>query len=1005
LFIAAEMASGQTGPTITQDITNQTVFAGFNAVFSIGVSGTGPFDYAWQQNGTNLPTNIINTVAGGGTVYPGDGGAATNANLHFVADVAVDTSGDLFVVDQTSNRIHKVTSNGIMTLVAGNGTGGFTGDGGAATNAELGQPSAVAVDLTGNLFIADSGNSRIRKVGTNGIIRTVAGNGSAGYGGDGGPATNASLDLVFSTIYRAGVVVDADGTLFIGDTANNRIRKVGTNGIITTIAGKGGQSFFGDGGPATNAYLSDPTALALDGNGNLFVADSINQRVREIDTNGIINTVAGGGSGGLGGAATNFVLEEPFGLAFDADGNLFISVYFFDDIRRKSNEGFVYQVWTNGIISLIAGSAIGSGAPPYGDGGPASDAFLEVVGGIAVDAGDELFISDGSHDRVRKVNLGGPVLTLNNLTTNNVGTYDVIVTGPYGSVTSSVVSLTVLVPATITVQPQNQFVAVGSNATLNVAATGTPPLNYQWYFDSAALTGQTNCTLALTALSPTNSGSYQVIVTNLYGSVTSSVASLSIGFSPQIIGLPPTQAAVLGGNTVLTAAVSGTGPFDYQWQLNGTNLLARTISTFAGAATNALGDGGPATNADLFNPNGIAIDVNGNLYIANTGLNRIRKIGTNGIVTTVAGGGNNNPGNGGLATQANLDGPFGLAVDATGNFFIFDYLNGVTCRVGTNGIISAWSTNALHFPGGLAVDINDDLFCSYEYRVVGEFLTNGTSIAFAGDGSPGYSGDGGAATNAELSEPAGLTLDAGGNLFIADKGECRVRRVGTNGVITTVAGNGYSGFYGDGGLATNAELNAPVGVAVDPNGNLFIADTGNNRIREVTTNGIITTIAGNGAAAFSGDGGAATSAALNQPSDVAVDAFGNLYISDTGNNRIRLAAQGPAFAFTNLSYTNNGNYDLVVSSPYGSVTSSVVALTVFSPPQNLSASLSPAQGVQFQFTGTQGIDYVLLAATNLTPPILWQPIVTNIADTNGNWTYTDTNALANPARFYRAMLP
>jgi hypothetical protein len=172
----------------------------------VTVSGPGPFTYQWQQNGTNLPDNIINTVAGGGTVYPGDGGPATNADLISVVDVAVDTSGDFFFVDQTSNRIHKVAGNGMMSLVAGSGANGFSGDGLAATNADLSHPSGVAVDSTGNLFITDSGNSRIRKVGTNGIIRTVAGNGSAGYGGDGGPATNASLDLV-TTFLSSGVVL------------------------------------------------------------------------------------------------------------------------------------------------------------------------------------------------------------------------------------------------------------------------------------------------------------------------------------------------------------------------------------------------------------------------------------------------------------------------------------------------------------------------------------------------------------------------------------------------------------------------------------------------------------------------------------------------------------------------------------------------------------------------------------------------------------------------------
>jgi hypothetical protein len=246
-------------------------------------------------------------------------------------------------------------------------------------------------------------------------------------------------------------------------------------------------------------------------------------------------------------------------------------------------------------------------------------------------------------------------------------------------------------------------------------------------------------------------------------------------------------------------------------------------------------------------------------------------------------------------------------------------------------------------------------------------------------------------------------VDASDNLYIADSGNNRLRKVGTNGIISTVAGNATNGYWGDGGAATNAELNYPAGVALDPVGNLFIVDRLNNRIREIATDGLITTAAGNGTAAFSGDGGAATNACVNEPSGMAVDSSGDLFIADTGNNRIReVINPGPTLQLTNISAANAGAYDVVVANAYGSVTSRVAVLTVALPP--LAASLNGGQGVQLQFRGAPGSIYALQTATSLAAPINWQPVFTNAADTNGNWTFT-TNSLAPSARFYRLTIP
>jgi hypothetical protein len=356
----------------------------------------------------------------------------------------VDATGNLFIADSENNVIRKVGTNGIITTVAGNGTNGYSGDGGAATKAKLNYPSDVTVDANANLLIADSFNNRIREVGTNGIIITVAGGGPGGGTdglGDGGVATNAALNSPY------GVALDATGNMFITDDGN-RIREVGTNGIIITVAGGGpggGTDGLGDGGVATNAILQAPQGVSVDATGNLFIADSENNVIRKVGTNGIITTVAGNGSGagtggygnyysGDGGAATNAELNLPEGVAANARGDLFIA----DSVNQR-----IRQVRTNGIITTVAGN----GSHGYsGDGGIATNAILYYPSRVAMDASGDLFIADTANCVIRKVVIQGPTLVLSGVGFGNAGAYDVVVSSPYGSVTSSVVNLTITLP-------------------------------------------------------------------------------------------------------------------------------------------------------------------------------------------------------------------------------------------------------------------------------------------------------------------------------------------------------------------------------------------------------------------------------------------------------------------------------------------------------------------------------------------------------------------------------
>jgi hypothetical protein len=355
-----------------------------------------------QSPAPPLP-GIISTIAGAGygcndstTGWPnplGDGGPATRASLIYPRGIAADGAGNVYIADEGDGRVRKVGPDGTISTFAGTGSAGFSGDSGPASSAQLSWPQAVVTDGAGNVYIADTGNGRVRKVDTFGIITTYAGSGEgSGPWGDGGSAVDATVGVY-------NLTVDGAGNLYIVDYTASNVRKVNPQGIISTLAGTDNEDagYSGDGGPATSAMLNWPQAVAVDAAGNVFIADSGNNQVRKVDTNGIITTYAGNGKWSdqrPSGAATSASIGGATALAVDAAGNLYIA------------DGRIDKVAPDGTISTFAGTGVQG---PAGEGGPATSASLNGLWGIALDGKGNVYVSEAGSQQIRKITGGGTV--------------------------------------------------------------------------------------------------------------------------------------------------------------------------------------------------------------------------------------------------------------------------------------------------------------------------------------------------------------------------------------------------------------------------------------------------------------------------------------------------------------------------------------------------------------------------------------------------------------------
>ena len=644
----------------------------------------------------------MTTFAGTGeSGFDGDGGKASEAKLKLPAGLAFDKKGNLYIADRNNHRVRKVDTSGIITTVAGNGIAGFSGDGGKAAQAMLNLPSGVAIDDDGNIYISDRSNGRVRVVNNKGIITTIAGNGEDGFKGDSGPATQAQLSKPF------GLALDKKGNLYIADRGNNRVRMVNPQGIITTVAGDGGFFFMGDNGPAYRASIAGPTGVVVDDNGVLYIADRNNNRVRSVDTQGMIQTVAGTGHQDYNGdseVARETNLYLPFGVALDAEGNLLIIDRSHYRIRRIDPR--------RGSVKTVAGNGVKMFA---GDGGPATGANLSFPHGIIVDKNDNVLVSDKGHYRIRRISPDGIIQT------------------------------------------------IAGNGTRGNIGDDLPALEASIY--------------GATSLKLNNKGEMFIVSPSGFTSVIRKIDENGI------------MRKVL--STVSENYLTSIDKSKYKGKVQ-TGELA-VITTFSD----------------------IVFDHKGDMFISDRLNHQIRKVSADGEITTIAGTGESaHYGDGGSASEAAFRDPTYMATDKEGNLYIADAANNLIRKIDTKGIITT----------------------------------------FAGNGNHENTGDGGPALQAGIRNMDYLAVSPAGELHIVGMNSHTIRKVTKDGKIETVAGNGYQGYFGDGGPATKAMLKSPSAIAFDSKGNLYISDMGNNRIRKVDTSGIITTFAGSGTFGWAQDG-------------------------------------------------------------------------------------------------------------------------------------------------------
>jgi hypothetical protein len=903
--ISASDGSGSTGnnlfitlndvndaPTIT---SNPSLTATVNTGYSYTITATDDEDDPITFTAPTIPSFLtfssggaqVSTFAGSAVQGAADG-TGTAAQFDYPYDIAIDSSGNLFVADRDNEKIRKITPAGEVTTFAGLGLAGSTD--GTGTAARFNGPRGLAFDGSGNLFVADTNNHKIRKITPAGVVSTFAGSGS--QGNTDGTGTAASFR------FPRGIAIDSSDNLYVVDVGNHTVRKITPAGVVTTFAGSGSSG--STDGTGTAASFNAPNEITIDSSGNLFVADTNNNKIRKITPAGVVTTVAGSSAAGYTdatGTAARFY--RPFGITIDSSGNLFVADY---------NNHKIRKITPAGVVTTVAGSSAGD------TDATGTAARFDGPIGITIDSSGNLFVADASNHKIRKIDLAAELTGTPSC--SDMGNHSVEVVASDGTDSSTqTYTLTVNNDGSCNSLPvftSTPTLSVDQDAAYSYAPTATDSDGTIASWAAPTLPSWLSFTTATGAISgtPTNDnvGSNTVVITVTDDGGATATQSFTIVVNNI------NDAPIITSTPVLTVNVNNTYTYSISATDADNDAISWTTPTIPSWATLATPTGNVSTLIEgLPNySNDFTFDDNGNLYvIIGAPTNKIIKFDKDYNQTDFMTG---------LPWGQNS-----IARDSSGNFFFADSQKIYKAPAdGSSYVVFAGQSSSGYADGNganaifnsiqsMIIDKNDNLYVTERLGNKIRKITPSADVTTVAGASGSAGSSNGTTATATFNQPRGIAVTDDGIIYIGDTGNNLVRKI-ENGNVTTFAGDGSTDMY------------SPAGMSLDKQGNLYVAVMNDHDIRKFTPDGVQTIIAGTFSGFLDGPGNVAK---FSSPMYVEVLDDGNLLVLDYANRKIRKIDLSYSITGTpSCNDMNDNSFEIVASDGNGGTDTQTFSITI-----------------------------------------------------------------------------